>query len=169
MIRIGLLSDTHGYIDDRILSYCNPCDEIWHAGDIGNEETANELLRVKPLRAVHGNIDGIALRQLYPSRLRFACEEVEVLMIHIGGYPGHYSPEIRKEINLNPPKLFISGHSHILKVIYDQKYQMLHINPGAAGIHGFHQIRTLIRFTIDNLVIKDLEVIELGRKGIISM
>lgn len=169
MIRIGLLSDTHGYLDERILNYCGPCDEIWHAGDIGNEETARELLRVKPLRAVHGNIDGMALRHLYPSQIRFACEEVNVLMVHIGGYPGHYSPEIWKEINLNPPKLFVSGHSHILKVIYDQKYQMLHINPGAAGIHGFHQVRTLIRFTIDKLVIKDLEVIELGRKGIISM
>ena len=169
MIRIGLLSDTHSYLDDRILSYCGDCDEIWHAGDIGNEETAYELLQIRPLRAVHGNIDGMALRKLYPQHLRFACEEVDILMVHIGGYPGHYSPEIRKEFNFNPPKLFISGHSHILKVIYDPKCQMLHINPGAAGIHGFHQVRTLVRFTIDNTIIKDLEIIELGRKGIISM
>ena len=169
MIRIGLLSDTHSYLDDRILSYCGDCDEIWHAGDIGNEETAQKLLQVKPLIAVHGNIDGMALRNLYPQRLRFDCEDVNVLMVHIGGYPGHYSPEIRKEININPPKLFISGHSHILKVIYDPKYQMLHINPGAAGIQGFHQVRTLIRFTIDKKDIKDLQIIELGRKGIISM
>ena len=169
MIRIGLLSDTHGYIDDRILSYCSECDEIWHAGDIGNESTALVLLQTKPLRAVHGNIDGTGLRLLYPSQLRFCCEKVNVLMVHIGGYPGHYSPEIRREIFINPPQLFISGHSHILKVIYDQKYKLLHINPGAAGIQGFHQIRTIIRFSIDNMVIKDLEVIELGRKGIISV
>ena len=169
MIRIGLLSDTHSYLDDRILSYCDGCDEIWHAGDIGNEETAQKLLQVKPFRAVFGNIDGMALRKIYPQRLRFYCEEVNVLMVHIGGYPGHYSPDIRKEINIDPPKLLISGHSHILKVIYDPKYQLLHINPGAAGIHGFHQVRTLLRFTIDKMVIKDLEIIELGRKGIISM
>ena len=169
MIRIGLLSDTHSYLDDRILSYCGDCDEIWHAGDIGNEETAQKLLQVRPLRAVHGNIDGMALRKLYPQCLRFNCEEVSILMVHIGGYPGHYSPEIQKEIYLNTPRLLISGHSHILKVIYDQKHQLLHINPGAAGIHGFHVVRTLVRFTIDKMVIKDLEIIELGRKGIIPM
>ena len=169
MIRIGLLSDTHGYLDERILTYLGECDEIWHAGDIGNLETAQQLSVLKPLRAVSGNIDGTELRQDYPLTLRFRCEEVEVLIIHIGGYPGHYTPEARKEIGSSTPKLFISGHSHILKVIYDQKYQLLHINPGAAGIQGFHQIRTLIRFTIDRQMIKDLEVIELGRKGIISM
>ncbi len=169
MIRIGLLSDTHGYIDDRILSYCGECDEIWHAGDIGNETTAQVLMQTKPFRAVHGNIDGANIRLLYPSRLRFYCEEVNVLMVHIGGYPGHYLQEIRSEIYNNPPQLFISGHSHILKVIYDKKYQLLHINPGAAGIQGFHQVRTIIRFTIDKMMIKDLEVIELGRKDIISM
>ena len=169
MRRIGLLSDTHGYLDDRILAYLSECDEIWHAGDIGNAETAQKLSALKPLRAVSGNIDGMDLRQEYPIRLRFVCEAVDVLMIHIGGYPGHYFPEIRKEINSSAPKLFISGHSHILKVIYDNKYQLLHINPGAAGIQGFHQIRTLIRFSIDKAVIKDLEVIELGQNGIISM
>jgi len=169
MKRIGLLSDTHGYLDDRILAYLGECDEIWHAGDIGNSETAQKLSALKPLRAVSGNIDGTELRQEYPLHLRFICEEVDVLMIHIGGYPGHYSSEVRKEINLLTPKLLISGHSHILKVIYDNKYKLLHINPGAAGIQGFHQVRTLIRFSIDKEVIKDLEVIELGQKGIISM
>lgn len=169
MLRIGLLSDTHGYLDDRILAYLSECDEIWHAGDIGNIEIAQKLSVLKPLRAVSGNIDGTDLRQEYPLHLRFVCEEVDVLMIHIGGYPGHYSSETRKEINSSIPKLFISGHSHILKVIYDNKYKLLHINPGAAGIQGFHQIRTLIRFSIDKDIIKDLEVIELGQKGIISM
>ena len=169
MKRIGLLSDTHGYLDDRILTFLNDCDEIWHAGDIGNLETAQKLSAIKPLRAVSGNIDGAALRQQYPLILRFYCEEVEVLILHIGGYPGHYTSEARKEINLANPKLFISGHSHILKVIYDEKYQLLHINPGAAGIQGFHQVRTLIRFTVDKEILKDLEVIELGQKGIISM
>jgi len=169
MKRIGLLSDTHGYLDERILTYMGDCDEIWHAGDIGNLETAKKLSGLKPLRAVSGNIDGTDLRHDYPVKLRFRCEQVEVLIIHIGGYPGHYTTEARKEIISLTPKLFISGHSHILKVIYDPKYQLLHINPGAAGIQGFHQIRTLIRFTIDKELIKDLEVIELGRKGIISM
>ena len=169
MRRIGLLSDTHGYLDDRIIVYLNECDEIWHAGDIGNIEIAQKLAALRPLRAVSGNIDGTDLRQDYPLQLRFNCEEVDVLMVHIGGYPGHYSPEAHKEINLIAPKIFISGHSHILKVIFDKKYQLLHINPGAAGIQGFHQVRTLIRFTIDKAVVKDLEVIELGQKGIISM
>jgi len=169
MKRIGLLSDTHGYLDDRILTYLGDCDEIWHAGDIGNLETAEKLSLLKPFKAVYGNIDGTDLRHEYPLRLRFVCEEVDVLMVHIGGYPGYYSAEIRSEINVSPPKLFISGHSHILKVIYDNKYKLLHINPGAAGIQGFHQIRTIIRFSIEKDVIKDLEVIELGRKGIISM
>lgn len=169
MRRIGLLSDTHGYLDDRILVYLKECDEIWHAGDIGNIGVAQKLAALRPLRAVSGNIDGTDLRQEYPLQLRFYCEEVDVLMVHIGGYPGHYSPETQKEINLLAPKIFISGHSHILKVIFDKKNQLLHINPGAAGIQGFHQVRTLIRFTIDKAVIKDLEVIELSQKGIISM
>ena len=169
MKRIGLLSDTHGYIDDRILTFLEECDEIWHAGDIGNRETASKLSELKPLKAVSGNIDGTDLRNDFPAKLRFRCEDIDVLIIHIGGYPGHYSPEARKEISSFVPKLFISGHSHILKVIYDEKYQLLHINPGAAGIQGFHQVRTLIRFTIDKEIMKDLEVIELGLKGIISM
>ncbi len=169
MRRIGLLSDTHGYLDDRILDFLGECDEIWHAGDIGNVETAHTLSSLKPFRAVSGNIDDTDLRMDFPLRLRFKCEEVDVLMVHIGGYPGHYTAEVRKEIISSAPQMFISGHSHILKVIYDQKYHVLHINPGAAGIQGFHQIRTLIRFSIDKAEIKDLEVIELGQKGIISM
>jgi putative phosphoesterase len=169
MKRIGLLSDTHGYLDDRILEYLSECDEIWHAGDIGNIETASKLSALKPFRAVSGNIDGSDLRQEFPLYLKFSCEEVDVLIVHIGGYPGHYTPDVRKEITFSAPKLFISGHSHILKVIYDSKYKLLHINPGAAGIQGFHQIRTLVRFSIDKDVIKNLEVVELGRKGIISM
>ena len=169
MKRIGLLSDNHGYLDDRILEYLRECDEIWHAGDIGNIETALKLSALKPLRAVSGNIDGADLRQEFPLLLKFSCEEVDVLIVHIGGYPGHYTTDVRKEINFSAPKLFISGHSHILKVIYDSKYKLLHINPGAAGIQGFHQIRTLVRFSIDKDVIKELEVVELGRKGIISM
>jgi len=169
MKRIGLLSDTHGYLDDRILTFLGECDEIWHAGDIGNSHTALQLSEKRPLTAVSGNIDGNDLRLEYPVRQRFCCEAVDVLIVHIGGYPGHYSPEILKEMKTDPPKLFIAGHSHILKVIFDQKYNVLHINPGAAGIQGFHQMRTLIRFTIDQTIIRDLEVIELGRKGIIPM
>ncbi|MCX6229698.1 MAG: metallophosphoesterase family protein [Bacteroidia bacterium] len=169
MKRIGLISDTHGYMDDRILELLNECDEIWHAGDIGDLLTADKLSAIKPFKAVSGNIDGSTLRYQYPDKLRFFCEDVDVFMIHIGGYPGKYTQEVRAEFMEKPPKLFICGHSHILKVIYDDKYQCLHINPGAAGIQGFHQVRTIIRFTIDQSAIKDLEVIELGQKGIISM
>jgi uncharacterized protein len=167
MKRIGLLSDTHGYLDERILFYLNECDEIWHAGDIGNLETAQSLSKIKPLRAVYGNIDGNSLRVEFSKHLRFKCEEVDVWITHIGGYPKHYQPEILKELKINPPKLFICGHSHVLKVIYDEKFGMLHINPGAAGTQGFHQVRTLVRFTVDLDKIKDLEVIELGQRGII--
>ena len=139
MIRIGILSDTHSIIHPRTFEFFKDCDEIWHAGDIGNLETAEKLSLLKPFKAVSGNIDGVDLRQEYPLRLRFDCEEVNVLMVHIGGYPEHYTAEVRNEISVSPPKLFISGHSHILKVIYDNKYKLLHINPGAAGIQGFHQ------------------------------
>jgi uncharacterized protein len=168
MKRIGLLSDTHGYLDERILHLLSECDEIWHAGDIGNIETANTLAKLKPFRAVWGNVDGNDLRGDYPKHQRFNCEEVDVWITHIGGYPKHYPAEIQKSLRINPPKLFISGHSHILKVIYDDKFGMLFINPGAAGIQGFHQVRTLVRFTIDSDIIRDLEVIELGQRGIIQ-
>jgi uncharacterized protein len=169
MKRIGLLSDTHGYIDDRILQKFEECDEIWHAGDIGNIAVADTLSGIKPFRAVSGNIDGAEIRSDYPAIQRFHCEDVDVLMTHIGGYPQHYEPSVRKLISANPPKIFISGHSHILKVIFDEKFKLLHINPGAAGVQGFHLIRTLVRFTLDSGTIKDLEVVELGRRGAIEI
>ena len=162
MQRIGLLSDTHGYWDERYLSYFKECDEIWHAGDIGSLEIAEKLSAFRPFRAVYGNIDGIDIRVRYPEVNRFKIEEVEVLMKHIGGYPGKYDSSIRAQLFVRPPQLFISGHSHILKVKYDKTLNMLHINPGAAGIYGFHKVRTLIRFTIDGKDFKDLEVIELA-------
>ncbi|GET31743.1 phosphoesterase [Prolixibacter bellariivorans] len=165
MKRIGLLSDTHGYMDNAILNYLSECDEIWHAGDIGNLEVVDQLAALKPLRAVYGNIDGDKIRQEYPLHQRFLCEEVDVWMTHIGGYPGRYERYVTPEIYHNPPKLFISGHSHILKVVNDQKLGLLHINPGAAGVQGFHQVRTLIRFSIDGSRIFDLEVVEMGRRG----
>ena len=147
MTRIGLLSDTHSYWDDKYLKYFEECDEIWHAGDIGSVEVAERLAAFRPFRAVYGNIDGQEIRKLYPQINRFTVDGAEVLMKHIGGYPG---------------KLFISGHSHILKVKYDKTLGLLHINPGAAGKSGFHTVRTLVRFVIDQGEFKDLEVIELA-------
>lgn len=164
MLRIGLLSDTHGWWDDKYTEYFSVCDEIWHAGDIGSEEVARKLSLIKPLRAVYGNIDGQSLRRSYPRIACFQIEEVKVMMTHIGGYPGRYAPEIKKELLAYAPQLFISGHSHILKVMYDKTLNCLHVNPGAAGKSGFHQVRTLLRFTIDRTEIKDLEVIELSDK-----
>ena len=164
MIKIGLLSDTHAWWDDRYVTYFSGCDEIWHAGDIGSETLALQLASIKPFRAVHGNIDGYPLRIQYPRVLRFKVEDVEVLITHIGGYPGRYAPEIREELFSNPPQLFIAGHSHILKALYDPKLQCMHLNPGAAGKSGFHKVRTLMRFVIDGKQLKDLEVIELGNK-----
>ena len=162
MIKIGLLSDTHAYWDDRYATYFADCDEIWHAGDIGSDTLALQLASLKPLRAVYGNIDGYSLRIQYPRVLRFKAEEMEVVITHIGGYPGRYAPEIREELYANPPQIFIAGHSHILKAQYDQKLKCMHLNPGAAGKSGFHQVRTLMRFVIDGKQLKDLEVIELG-------
>ena len=164
MIKIGLLSDTHAWWDDRYVTYFSGCDEIWHAGDIGSETLALQLASIKPIRAVHGNIDGYPLRIQYPRVLRFKVEDVEVLITHIGGYPGRYAPEIREELFSNPPQLFIAGHSHILKAQYDPKLQCMHLNPGAAGKSGFHKVRTLMRFVIDGKQLKDLEVIELGNE-----
>ena len=162
MRKIGLLSDTHSYWDNRFLQHFSDCDEIWHAGDIGNEDILNNLQKEKPIRAVYGNIDSHLLRASYPKTLRFNVEDVEILMTHIGGYPGKYAPEIRSEIYSNPPQLFVCGHSHILKVMYDKTRQMLCVNPGAAGKYGFHQVRTLMRFVIDRKDIKDMEIIELA-------
>jgi putative phosphoesterase len=163
MRKIGLLSDTHAYWDEKFAQYFDSCDEIWHAGDIGNEEILNKLQAVKPVKAVYGNIDGHLLRVSCPKILRFKIEGVEVLLTHIGGYPGKYAPEIRRDIYTRPPKLLVCGHSHILKIIYDKSLQMLCINPGAAGIYGFHSVRTLVRFIIDEENIKAMEIIELNK------
>ena len=164
MVRIGLLSDTHGYFDPRLREFFSECNEIWHAGDIGDILTANEISAFKPFKAVFGNIDGTEIRNAYPKHQRFTCEGVNVWITHIGGYPGHYDFRIRDEIKADPPGLFIAGHSHILKVMSDKKLRLLYINPGAAGKTGFHQIRTAVRFVIDSNNIKDLEVIELGKR-----
>lgn len=163
MVKIGLLSDTHGYLDDAVFKHFENCDEIWHAGDFGTVELADKLAAFKPLRGVYGNIDGKELRLDYPEHLRFKCEEVDVWMTHIGGYPGKYNPSIRQEIYTNPPKLFICGHSHILKVIYDKKISCLHLNPGAAGKQGWHKLRTMLRFCISEEKIHTLEAIELQK------
>lgn len=162
MKRIGLLSDTHGYWDARYETYFEPCDEIWHAGDIGTMELADRFAEFKKFRAVYGNIDGGDLLRVYPKILRFKCEEADVLMKHIGGYPGNYHWSIAEKLRSNPPDLFISGHSHILKVMYDKELNMLHINPGAAGLQGFQTKRTLVRFVVDGKQFKDIEIIELG-------
>lgn len=164
MTKILLLSDTHSYIDERILKYAKEADEVWHCGDFGNMNVIEELEKVTKLRGVYGNIDEAKIRAEFPEVLRFMCEEVEVMMIHIGGYPGKYTPLTKKELEKKKPQLFISGHSHILKVMYDKKNEILHLNPGAAGKHGWHQVRTMLRFCIDKKEIKDLEVIELGKK-----
>lgn len=164
MKRIGLLSDTHSYWDPKYEKYFSGCDEIWHAGDIGSNEVADRLAAIAPLRAVYGNIDGGDLRLRFTEKYRFSCEGVDVLMKHIGGYPGHYDASVRGMLFAKPPKLFISGHSHILKVMYDKTLDCLHINPGAAGMSGFHKVRTLVRFVIDGSEIRDLEVIELSDK-----
>ncbi len=164
MKKILLLSDTHGHIDDLILKYVDLADEVWHAGDIGNLIVTDTIQKLKPLRAVFGNIDGAQARMDFPENNRFLCENTTVLMTHIGGYPGKYNPKIKAELVRDTPKIFICGHSHILKVMYDKKLNLLHLNPGAVGKSGFHQIRTMLRFVIDNDQIKDLEIIELGSK-----
>lgn len=161
MKRIGILSDTHGYWDDKYLIHFADCDEIWHAGDIGSESISNRLADFLPLRAVYGNIDGSVLRQKFSEALRFKIEDCEVLIKHIGGYPGRYDASIRKQLYERPPRLFISGHSHILKVMFDKTLDCLHINPGAAGKQGWQQARTLVKISIDGKDFKDLEVIEL--------
>jgi len=162
MTRIGLISDTHSYLDEAVFKHFEKCDEVWHAGDFGNIELADQLAAFKPLRGVYGNIDGQDVRIVHPEHRRFLCEGVDVWMTHIGGYPDHYSPLVKPGIFNDPPKLFICGHSHILKVIYDKKLNLLHLNPGAAGKHGWHKVRTLLRFSIDGDKISDLEIVELG-------
>jgi len=165
MTRILLLSDTHGHMDDRILSYAREADEVWHAGDIGTLTVTDALKELKPLRGVYGNIDGDLARREFPLDNRFRCEGVDVWITHIGGYPGRYQQRVREVMLIKPPKLFVCGHSHILKVQYDKKFDLLHMNPGACGKVGFHKVRTMLRFAIDGKEIKDLEVIELGQRG----
>lgn len=162
MTKIGLLSDTHNYLDDAVFKYFDKCDEIWHAGDIGTIAIADKLASFKPLKAVYGNIDGQDIRKCYPENLRFTCEQVDTWITHIGGHPDRYNVKIRNEIYAKPPKLFICGHSHILKVIYDKKINCLHLNPGAAGKAGWHKMRTLLRFSISEDKIHEMEAIELG-------
>lgn len=162
-MKILLLSDTHSYIDNHILEHAKWADEVWHAGDIGDLAVTDAIAKIKPLRAVYGNIDDTRARQEFPLNNRFVCEGVDVLITHIGGYPGRYSPAIRDELYKHPPKLFICGHSHILKVIPDKKLGLLHMNPGAIGKHGFHKVRTMLRFTISSGRIDNLEVIEIPR------
>ncbi len=164
MKKIGLISDTHGHWDEKYVTHFKNCDEVWHAGDIGSLDVAQKFEEFKPFRAVYGNIDGQELRSLYPEVNRFTLEDVDVLITHIGGYPGRYDSGIRSALFANPPKLFIAGHSHILKVMFDKKLQCLHMNPGAAGKYGFHKVRTLLRFVLDAGNIRDLEVIELDVK-----
>ncbi len=164
MTKILLLSDTHGYIDEAILKYAKNADEVWHAGDIGDLEVTDALSEVASLRAVHGNIDNHTIQQEFPTHQRFICENVDVWITHIGGYPGRYDRRVREEIKIRPPQLFISGHSHILKVMNDKQLGILHMNPGACGRHGLHRVRTMLRFVIDGKDIKDLEVIELGKR-----
>ena len=165
MLRIGLLSDTHHFLDEQIFRYFEKCDEIWHAGDFGTVALANQLAAFRPLRGVYGNIDGRDIRSVYPEKLRWQAEQVNVYMTHIGGYPPKYNPAVKKELQADPPQLFICGHSHILKVMYDPALQCLHMNPGAAGKQGWHKVRTLLRFAIDGKDIKDCEVIELGDRS----
>ncbi len=156
------MSDTHGTLDELMIKYINTVDEVWHAGDIGNVDVTDSIKNLKPLRAVYGNIDGTELRKEFPQHNRFTIDGVDVWITHIGGYPGNYAYELRNDIKKNPPKLFISGHSHILKVMNDQKLKLLHMNPGAVGKSGFHKKRTMLRFEIIDSTIKNLEVIELG-------
>ncbi len=164
MKKILLLSDTHSYIDEQILKFVKQADEVWHAGDIGDLNVTDEIQKLKPLRAVYGNIDNKDARAEFPLDNRFTVEGVDVWITHIGGYPNKYNMRVRETIKQNPPKLFICGHSHILKVQYDEKLQLLHLNPGAAGKHGFHKVRTMLRFVLDKGDIKELEIIELAKR-----
>jgi len=165
MHRIGVLSDTHGYLDPRLMNFFKDCDEIWHAGDIGDLSVADELEAFKSLYAVCGNIDGNDFRIRYPREQRRTVHGLDIWMVHIGGYPSNYDRSIKERLMDNPPGVFISGHSHILKVIYDKKFNLLHINPGAAGRYGIHKVRTAIRFAIKDSKVTDLEIIELGPRS----
>jgi uncharacterized protein len=161
LTRIGLISDTHDFLDEAVFEHFRNCDEVWHAGDFGSEDIARRIREKKPLRGVYGNIDGPGIRGEFPEQELFFCEEVKVMMRHIGGYPPRYNPETKKQLLLHRPQLFISGHSHILKILYDDKLQCLHMNPGAAGRQGWQKVRTLIRFAVEGKELNDCEVIEL--------
>lgn len=163
MKKILLLSDTHSHIDDTILKHVKQADEVWHAGDIGDLKVTDAIKKLKPLRAVYGNIDNAKARAEFPEHNRFMCEAVDVWITHIGGYPPNYNNRVRDNIKLNPPRIFICGHSHILKVMPDKKLNLIHMNPGAVGKHGFHNVRTMLRFTIDGRKIDNLEIIEFPR------
>lgn len=165
MKKIGLISDTHNFLDEKVFHHFKDCDEIWHAGDFGNVQVAEQLKAFKPLRGVYGNIDGNDIRSEFSEENIFMCEDVKVYMKHIGGYPGRYERGVKEKILQEKAQLFISGHSHILKIMYDEKLQCLHINPGAAGLQGWHKVKTLVRFVVDGKNIKDCEVIELGKRG----
>lgn len=164
MTRIGLISDTHGYLDDAVFRHFEECNEIWHAGDFGSLDVLSRLQEFRPLKGVWGNIDGQEIRSVLPEKISWTCEEVNVYMVHIGGHPAKYAPGIKQELIKASARLFICGHSHILKIIYDDKINCLHMNPGAAGKQGWHKVRTLVRFTIDGKDIRDCEVIELGSR-----
>lgn len=163
MKKILLISDTHGYIDEKIIKYASQVDEIWHAGDIGDISVSDKLKKIKPLRGVYGNIDDQKIRTEFPLHNRFICEKVNVWITHIGGYPKRYNPKILEELKSNPPDLFICGHSHILKVINDKKLGLLHINPGAIGKYGLHSVRTMVQFEINGKKIENLSIIEFKR------
>lgn len=168
MKKIGLISDTHSFLDPNVFEHFAEVDEIWHAGDIGIISLTDQLEAFKPLKAVYGNIDDAVLRRTFPEDLRFDCEGLDVFITHIGGYPGRYNKRVKGILENDPPGLFICGHSHILKVMPDKQHGLLHMNPGAAGHHGFHHMRTLLRFKVDQGKIKDLEAVELGRRGAIE-
>ena len=164
MPAIGLISDTHSYLDPQVFEYFKEVDEIWHIGDVGDAQLLDKLRAFKPLRGVYGNIDDREIRQELPLDYRFVMEDMDIWMTHIGGYPGKYTSRVRDILQIKAPDLFICGHSHILKVMRDKKYNMLCMNPGAAGKHGFHKLRTLLRFHITNKTLSNLEVIELGTR-----
>ncbi len=169
MKKIGLISDTHGYLDPKVAKYFKEVDEIWHAGDIGDRDVITALEQLAPVKAVYGNIDSSIIRAEFPLDLFFKCEALNVWITHIGGYPGRYPKRVREYLASNPsPDLFIDGHSHILKVMKDEKYNLLHMNPGAAGVHGFHKVKTILRFEINGSKIQNLEAIELGKRGFSS-
>jgi putative phosphoesterase len=163
--KILLISDTHGYLDPKLIKHIEEADEVWHGGDIGPVHLCDNIKKIKPFKAVYGNIDGQDVRSEYPENLIFSCEELKVLMTHIGGYPGKYPARVKSLIEQHRPGLFICGHSHILKVMYDKQYNLLHINPGACGVHGFHKVKTAVRFEVNAKEIKNLAVIELGSRA----